>query len=843
MRKRILSILLALALLCTFFPVAAVRASAETTSGSCGDKLTWTFDSATGTLAIKGTGKMFDFNGTANPWEDIKGSIRKITIGKGVTSIGVFAFADCTALTEVSISSTVTSINEAAFLRCTALTGFTIPGTVKSIGTAVFCDCTGLTSVTISSGVTSIGDYAFLRCTGLTGVSIPDTVTGIGDYAFEECSALTDVTIPSSVTSIGNAAFINCTGLKKITVASGNPNYSSDSHGVLFNKDKTKLIQFPGGIKGSYTVPSSVTSIEAWAFEYSTGLTSVIIPGSVTSIGYSAFSACSGLTNVTISNGVASIEDFAFTGCTALTAVTIPASVTSLGQRVFVNCTGLTKVKVASGNPNYSSDSYGVLFNKDKTELIYCPDAFKGSYTIPGTVTSITDWAFNDHTGLTGVTIPDSVTSIGYAAFYGCTGLTSVGIPASVTSIGFDAFIRCGSGSFVIYGVSDSEAQTYANRYNINFIAVVPLKITSQPESATVGIGKSTTFQIKVTGSKLKFQWQYKRAGATSWTDWSGKTEPTLKVTGGSNNNGCKYRCVVSNPLGKKNSNYATLTVISDKPVITTQPKSVSLAVGECMTFTCAATGEGTLRYQWQYKKSGETSWTNWSGATNTYFSVKGSNTNGGCQYRCAVTNDGGTTYSNAATLTITSSHECPGAAFTDMPAYGTIEHTAIDWAIRTGVTNGTSATKFSPNMTVTRSQVVTFLWRACGSPEPKTTKNPFTDVKTTDWFYKAVLWAVEQGITNGTSATKFSPSMVCSRSQILTFLYRQQGSPAVGSVTVPYTDVEAGAFYENAMKWAYANGIDRGTTKTTFSPNVDCIRVSNVVFLYRAITGQGRLS
>ena len=142
MKTRILSILLALALLCTFFPAAAVRASAETTSGSCGDKLTWTFDSATGTLAIKGTGKMFDFNGTANPWEDIKGSIRKITIGKGVTSIGVFAFADCTALTEVSISSTVTSINEAAFLRCTALTGFTIPGTVKSIGTAVFCDCT-----------------------------------------------------------------------------------------------------------------------------------------------------------------------------------------------------------------------------------------------------------------------------------------------------------------------------------------------------------------------------------------------------------------------------------------------------------------------------------------------------------------------------------------------------------------------------------------------------------------------------------------------------------------------------------------------------------------------------
>ena len=775
MKKRILSILLALALLCALLPAAALPAHAQTYSGTCGSNLTWTYDSSTGTLNIQGSGEMKDheFMMDAPPWYDMRNYAKKIVIGSGITSIG-----------------------EAAFYDFTAVTNVTIPSTVKKIG-----------------------DHAFVRCISLPGITIPSSVTSIGEGAFQACLALTAVSIPTSVTSIGEDAFLFCDSLTKFTVASGNKYYSSDSSGGLFNKNQTTLIQFPPAFKGSYT-----------------------IPGTVTSIGDSAFADCAGLTGIVIPNGVKSIGTWAFSECTGLTTISIPKSVTSIGNYAFGSCTKLSKITVAADNPYYYSDSFGVLFTAGQMRLIQCPPAFKGSYTIPGTVTTIANSAFSSCSGLTAVTIPKSVTNIGEYAFSNCSGLSGVFIPASVTTIGYGAFYGYGSG-FAIYGVSGSAAETYANNYSIPFVAVAAPKITTQPKNATVVAGKTATFKVVATGYVLSYQWQYKRAGASAWTDWSGKTAATLTVAAASSNNGCKYRCVVSNPLGKKTSNAATLTVTVAKPVITTKPKSVSLAVGECMTFTCAATGEGTLRYQWQYKKSGDTSWTNWSGATNTYFSVKGSNTNGGCQYRCAVKNEAGTTYSDAATLTITSAHECPGAAFTDMPAIGTIEHTAIDWAIRTGITNGTSATKFSPNMTVTRSQVVTFLWRACGSPEPKTTKNPFTDVKTTDWFCKAVLWAVEQGITNGTSATKFSPSMVCSRSQILTFLYRQQGSPAVGSVTVPYTDVQAGAFYENAMKWAYANGIDRGTTKTTFSPNVDCIRVSNVVFLYRAITGQGRLS
>ena len=243
-------------------------------------------------------------------------SLTSITIPNSVTSIGNGVFEDCTGLTSVTIGNSVTSIGDGAFRRCTSLTSITIPDSVTSIGYGAFRYCTGLTSVTIPDSVTSIGDWAFYNCTGLTSVTIPDSVTSIGDWAFYNCTGLTSVTIPDSVTSIGNYAFYDCTSLTSITVKEGNPNYSSDEYGVLFNKDKTLLIQYPiGNTRTSYTIPDSVTSIGDSAFRYCTSLTSVTIPDSVTSIGYGAFRYCTGLTSVTIPNSVTSIGKYAFYNC------------------------------------------------------------------------------------------------------------------------------------------------------------------------------------------------------------------------------------------------------------------------------------------------------------------------------------------------------------------------------------------------------------------------------------------------------------------------------------------------------------------------------------------------
>ncbi len=415
---------------------------------------------------------------------------------------------------------------------------------VTSIGEWAFSYCDGLTSVTIPNSVTSIGKSAFWAC-GLTSVVIPNSVTSIGERAFYHCSGLTSVTIPNSVTSIGYGAFAYCDGLTSIDVASDNSNYCSVD-GVLFNKDKTTLIQYPGGKQGAYTIPNSVTSIGNDAFYYCTGLTSVTIPNSVTSIGDSAFDHCTGLTSITIPNSVTSIGYGAFLYCTGLTSVTIPNSVTSIGEGAFAHCYGLTSVTIgnsvtsigasafyacssltsvtipnsvtsigtaafygvknivysgsATGSPwgarlvNGYVDGYLVYSDETKKYLFACFYTATGDIVIPNSVTSIGTEAFYNCSGLTSVTIPNSVTSIGDYAFRGCSGLTSVTIPNSVTSIGNYAFYNCSGLTSVTIGNSVTSIGGHAFEGCTGLTSVtIPNSVTSIGSSAFSGCSGLTS--------------------------------------------------------------------------------------------------------------------------------------------------------------------------------------------------------------------------------------------------------------------------------------------------------------------------------------------------------------
>ena len=182
-----------------------------------------------------------------------------------------------------------------------------------------------------------------------------------------------------------------------------------------------------------------------------------------------------------------------------------------------------------------------------------------------------------------------------------------------------------------------------------------------------------------------------------------------------------------------------------------------------------------------------------------------------------------------------------PANPFTDV-AKGAYYYDAVLWAVGHDpqITNGTSANTFSPDATCTRGQVVTFLWRAAGCPEPTGKSNPFNDVTADAYYYKAVLWAVEKGITKGASATNFSPDDGCTRGQVVTFLHRYENTPATDNTANPFTDVASSAYYYDAVLWAVNHDpqITNGTSAATFSPDATCTRGQIVTFLYRDMNG-----
>ncbi len=165
--------------------------------------------------------------------------------------------------------------------------------------------------------------------------------------------------------------------------------------------------------------------------------------------------------------------------------------------------------------------------------------------------------------------------------------------------------------------------------------------------------------------------------------------------------------------------------------------------------------------------------------------------------------------------------------------ATGSYYEDAVDWAVENGITQGTDDTHFVPDGICTRAQAVAFLWRAAGSPKPETCTMPFADVPAGSYYYDAVLWAVENGIAKGTSDNTFSPNMTCSRAQIVTFLWRSEKAPAAGTPN-PFADVKSTAYYADAVLWAVKENIAKGTTNTTFSPDADCTRAQIVTFLWR---------
>ncbi len=394
--------------------------------GSCGDHLTWTLTDA-GVLTISGTGAMKDYpSETDAPWDSYRSSVKSVIIDNGVTKIGMYAFHNCSNLTNVSISTTVTEIGIVAFSYCSSLKSVSIPASVSIIGYRAFYKCSSLASVTIHNPEATIGDsdydvfhynasslilYGWLSSTAQTyAANAHITFSSLNEYSGQCGDNVRWMFDPSS---------------GKIDIFGNGPMWDYEYSG--FVSPFRKITQMK-----SVVINDGVTSIGNYAFRESDSLSSVYIPGSVKSIGECAFYECKNLTSLSIPKGVRSIQDYAFSDCRGLMGtITIPDSVTSIGKYAFHNCTGMTGVSI----PN------------SVTNIAFCAFHSAGltSITIPKSVTSIGECAFAYCNSLTDVTIPDGVKSMDEGAFEYCVKLTSVTLPNSLTILGDEVFAYCTS--------------------------------------------------------------------------------------------------------------------------------------------------------------------------------------------------------------------------------------------------------------------------------------------------------------------------------------------------------------------------------------------------------------
>ena len=435
---------------------AAGVISAELSGG-----MTWQFNEQNGTLTISGSGPMSEPDGSDPEWWYLRSGVKTVVLSDGITSISSSAFWRCDNLVSVTIPFGVTSIGDRAFYECKRLTNITIPSSVTSIGEGAFSYC-GLTGVTIPASVASIGNTAFRNCTALSRVTLSDGVTSVGYQAFACCSSLTEITIPGSVTELGREAFAG-SGLTSVSIRNGVTSLDN----VFADCKSLKSVTIPGSVRSmcyafvycvslnSVTIPDGVKDISS-AFGGCSSLASVTIPGSVTNAG-AAFEWCTGLTNVTLSNGLTSISGSMFRECRSLTGVTIPASVTGIGEYAFSGCVGLTDVNLPNGMTYIGEGAFS--------------SCSLTGVTIPSGVSHIPAEAFSGCVSLTSVTIPSGVKSIGREAFGNCGSLTSVTIPASVTSIHDRGFYNCPR-LIAIYGYEGTEAQRYAEAWEIPFVAL-----------------------------------------------------------------------------------------------------------------------------------------------------------------------------------------------------------------------------------------------------------------------------------------------------------------------------------------------------------------------------------
>lgn len=865
MKKRLLSILLAAALLIGLVPTLLLpAAAADYTSGDFTYKLN---DDGSAIITR------------------YSGSTAALTIpssldGHTVKQIDSYAFEKNTTLTSVSIPETVTELEYYAFKGCTSLTAVTIPGGLTKAGSlsnGVFSGCSALTTVQFGSGLTSIPEALF-EGTGLKTITLPESVTSIGSWAFANCAKLEQVSFPAGLTSIGLSAFENCTALTAVTL----PKRLTELGSAVFeNCSALKSVWIPksltnngfgDGFKGctaltDITFETGITKIADRQFDGSP-IKSITIPGTVTTVGMSAFSDCANLTAIDLPSSVTEIDGYAFDNCTALTAVTLPKHLRRLGTEAFLGCTALKSVFIPLSLQNASNPFRNctaltdVTFEDGRTEL---PDTLlEGSgvrqLTVPQTVTKIGYSAFADCTQLTAITLPAGLRELGNEAFKGCTALTGVALPDSLTALGYGVFRDCSaltaaefpagiapvswsSGSSMLRNCTSLRSvklpKTVSSLGDYFFAGCTALERIVLPDSVTeigsnlfngctalTDVTLSTnlqaipenTFYGCVSLQKLVAPYAVTKIGKTAFANCTSLTELTLlrNVTEAAAD-ALSYpeQVTVYGVKGTYAETYAASVGASfaaiDRPATAVfLPKSVTLKVG------------GSGRFLPSLDPIDCTDELVWSSSDASVAAVSADGTVTGRK-------DG------SAVITVTAgsvSARCEVAVGTPAHVHS---YTAVVTAPTCAVQGYTTYTcscgeyYYDDYVPALGHSYVDGVCTRCGASRPETR---FMDVKPGSWYYKSIVYAVSNGLMNGVGDSKFEPEEGMTRAMLVTVLWRYEGSPKQRPST--FSDVRRGQWYSEAVSWAAKNGIVTGVGDNKFEPDTQITREQIATILYR---------
>ena len=744
-------------------------------------------------------------------------SLTEVVIPDSITVIPYGCFSGCTNLKSVTLPETLTRIEMWAFSGCASLQTIELPGSLEVIEQMAFQNCTGLTEITIPC---SAGFWSFHGCTGLEKVTFSGA--GVGDLAFEGCTGLKEVILTDNVKALGEGAFAN-TGLTSIFIPASVTTmdyyavgYTAEvnetgwlgktdrmDHFVIFGfagtaaEEYAERFHFPFVPEGEYApIEGDFGEYAHWKFDPDTGKLSMWGYGSAYQYDHGEqpwYGLYAQITSVEISGELFDIPAIAFyRDFSSLSEVTVTAADCRLGQSAFAELENLETVTLSAGT------SIG-------------PHCFAGSalesIVLPAEETCTGQAAFKNCKNLKEVVFSPILEEINTQTFYGCTSLKEVDLPESTWIISYQAFAHSGLEAIEI---PDNVVVFHGE----SFLGCGDLKYVKLPAGLTETYGSEfadcTSLSTVIMPEEMDAvfgQWVFKNCD--SLTDISFHTAP---VIGLNMYQGCDGLTELSIPegvldiqnnafAGCLNLNYvtipATVNAIGDQAFAACGRLKTVAFRGDAPAFSGNVFASDALTC---YYPAGNGTWT-----------------------ADVMQNYGGT-------VTWLPYELLP---FTDVPA-GSFYYGCVGWALEKGITNGISATEFGSNLNCNRAQVVTFLWRAAGCPEPTAAEHPFVDVQAGSFYEKAVLWAVETGITTGTDERHFSPNASCNRAAVVTFLHRAAGSPTPLSQSHSFTDVPAGAFYEQAVLWALENKITNGISATQFGPTALCNRAQVVTFLNR---------